>query len=95
MFVACGAQVGDEGDVRHGGGRRLVGEDELGPAPPAAERLALVLGSFVRVVAAEGAVADEKRADPGEQVVDGGVGWLSGVGGVIAGPSFCLVWGVH
>src|SRR5205823_1790397 len=54
-------------------GNRLrgpVGEDDLRSLPAAAERLALALGTAVRIVAAVRPAADEQRADLRDQRVD-------------------------
>jgi hypothetical protein len=51
-----------------------MGQHELRTAPPAAERFALRSGAPVRVVAAEGAAADEQRPDLPEKVVEHRVG---------------------
>jgi hypothetical protein len=52
-----------------------VGQHELRSAPPAAEGLAFfVLDALIRIVAPKGPVADEKGADPADQMVDRGVG---------------------
>ena len=57
-----GVQVTDERDVGGWLGRWLVGEDEHRPVVLAAER-AFAVGAAVGVVAAEGAVAGQDRAD--------------------------------
>ncbi|MEK8109267.1 hypothetical protein NKG94_40380 [Micromonospora sp. M12] len=61
-------QVTDERDVRGWLGRRSVGEDEHRPVVLAAE-CAFAVGAAVRVVAAEGAVAGQDRADVGQQAL--------------------------
>lgn len=48
----------------------MMGEHELRPARAAAGELALLLGTAVRVVPAEGVGADRQRADPPDQLVD-------------------------
>src|SRR5439155_11601349 len=60
--------VTDEGDTRHRRLRSVVGEHELWPAPAPAERLALLVRTLVRIVATEGPVADQKRADPADDL---------------------------
>src|SRR6266545_2543161 len=62
-------EITDEGDTRHRGVRGVMGEDELWSGPPPAERLAFVGRAPVRIVAAEGAAADEKCADLADELV--------------------------
>jgi hypothetical protein len=67
--------VVDEGDIRRRGVRGVVGQHELRSVPPPSERLALLaLDAPVRIVAAEGVVADEQRADLVDELVHRRVG---------------------
>jgi hypothetical protein len=69
-----------EGDVRHRRVRGVVGEHELRSAPASAERLAFPgLDAVVRIVAAEGALADEQRPDVVDELVNRWVGPEVGV----------------
>src|SRR2546423_438636 len=61
-------EVTDERDARYRRGRGMVGEHELRPLPPAAERLALALRAPVRIVTAERARADQQGADPADEL---------------------------
>src|SRR6266508_2023233 len=67
-------EVTDEGDTRHRCLGGVVGEHELWSGPPPAKRLAFLGRALVRIVAAEGAAADEKRADHADNLVHGRVG---------------------
>jgi hypothetical protein len=68
-----GVEVTDEGDVRVRRPRlRIVGKHDRRTVPRAAEG-ALGVGALVRIVAGEGALADEQHADARDEVVDLGV----------------------
>src|ERR1035441_68737 len=68
-------EVTDEGDIRYRGVRGMAGKHELRSVPPPAERPAFLgLDALVRIVAAEGAAADEKGADLADHMVRRRVG---------------------
>src|SRR6185312_7377500 len=61
------AEVVDELDVRRRLRGRVVGDDELGTVPGAAEGPFLLLVATVGIVPAPGAPADQERSDPRRQ----------------------------
>jgi hypothetical protein len=67
-------EVTDEGDTRHRSVRGVVGRHELWAGPSPAKRLAFLGRAFVWIVAAKGAVADEKSVDLADNVVTVGLG---------------------
>ncbi|MDB5058454.1 MAG: hypothetical protein JWO59_1926 [Chloroflexi bacterium] len=67
-------EVTDEGGTRHRRVGGVVGEHELWSAPTPAKRLAFLARALVRIVAAKGAVADEKSADLADKLVHRRVG---------------------